>query len=130
MKLLYNLPHTYLDLKVFGALYFASTLENNRTKLEPLVRKYIFLGYKAGIMKVIFWLLIMEKYSLTGMLFFMRIFFLTRSRIIKNKQRILFKIVLSFYFETLENNDNRVYISNTDNNDQETINTDHIEEAK
>jgi len=46
---LYKIPLTYLDLKVFGYLCFASTLENNRTKLEPRSKKCVFLGYKSGI---------------------------------------------------------------------------------
>jgi len=37
--LLYKIPPTYLDLKVFGSLCFASSLENNRNKLETMSRK-------------------------------------------------------------------------------------------
>jgi len=48
-ELLHETPPTYLNLKVFGSLCFASTLENNRTKLQPGSRKCIFLGYKIGI---------------------------------------------------------------------------------
>jgi len=48
-ELLHKLPPTYLDLKFFGSLSFASSLENNRTKLEPRSRKCVFIGYKSGI---------------------------------------------------------------------------------
>jgi len=47
-QILYEKPPTYLDLKVFGTLCFASTLECNRTKLDPRARKCMFLGFKNG----------------------------------------------------------------------------------
>jgi len=48
-QILYKKPLTYLNLKVFGTLCFASTLECNRTKLDPRARKCVFLGFKTGI---------------------------------------------------------------------------------
>lgn len=45
----YKKPPTYLDLKVFGFLCFASILVNNRNKFDPRSKKCIFLGYKTGI---------------------------------------------------------------------------------
>jgi len=48
-ELLYKTPPTYLNLRIFGSLCFASTLENNRTKLEPRARKCVFFGFKTGI---------------------------------------------------------------------------------
>ncbi|XP_014500575.1 uncharacterized protein LOC106761528 [Vigna radiata var. radiata] len=47
--LMYNTPPTYLNLKTFGCLCFASTLEHNRHKLDSRARKGVFLGYKNGV---------------------------------------------------------------------------------
>jgi len=47
-KLLYNCVSDLSDIKVFGCLCFASTLEQNISKLDPKARKCIFLGYKQG----------------------------------------------------------------------------------
>jgi len=46
---LYEKPPTYLNLKFFGTLCFASTLENSRTKLDPRARKCVFLDFKIGV---------------------------------------------------------------------------------
>ncbi|WVZ08815.1 hypothetical protein V8G54_022161 [Vigna mungo] len=47
--LIYGAPPTYLSLKTFGCLCFASTLEGGRNKHEPRARKCVFLGYKSGV---------------------------------------------------------------------------------
>ncbi|XP_022642892.1 uncharacterized protein LOC111242680 [Vigna radiata var. radiata] len=46
---IYNVPPTYLNLKTFGSLCFASTLESGRNKLDPRAKKGIFLGFKSGV---------------------------------------------------------------------------------
>jgi hypothetical protein len=46
---LFNESLDLQHLKVFGSLTYASTLINQRTKLEPRGRKCIFLGYKQGV---------------------------------------------------------------------------------
>jgi len=48
-ELLYKCMPVLTDIKVFGCFCFASTLEQNRHKLDPRARKYIFLGYKQGV---------------------------------------------------------------------------------
>jgi len=48
-NLLHNVPPTYLNLKTFGCLCFASTLESNRNKLSTRARKGVLLRYKHGI---------------------------------------------------------------------------------
>jgi len=47
--LLYNIPPTYLDLKTFGCLCFASTLKGNRNKFSARAKKGVFLRYKSGV---------------------------------------------------------------------------------
>jgi len=47
-EMLYNCEPDFSDLKTFGCLCFASTLEHNRNKLDPRARKCIFLGFKIG----------------------------------------------------------------------------------
>lgn len=45
-KMLYAKPPTFLDFKVFGCLAYATTLIQNRGKLDSRAKKCIFLGYK------------------------------------------------------------------------------------
>jgi len=45
-ELLYDNMPNLSNIKVIGCLYFASTLDQNSHKLDPRVRKCIFLGFK------------------------------------------------------------------------------------
>jgi len=47
--MLYLKSPTYLDLKTFGCLSFASTPDVNRNKLDPRARKCVFIGFKNEI---------------------------------------------------------------------------------
>jgi len=47
-KLMYGSVPDLSNIKVFGCLCFASTLEQSRHKLDPRTRKCIFLGFKHG----------------------------------------------------------------------------------
>jgi len=47
-EMLYDMPPTYLNVKVFISLSYVSTLESNRTKLHSRSKNYIFLGYNNG----------------------------------------------------------------------------------
>lgn len=46
--ILHNKPPDINQLKVFGSLCYASTLSNQRTKLDTRARKSLFLGYVVG----------------------------------------------------------------------------------
>ena len=62
-EMLYDYPPTYLNLKVFGSLCFASTLENHITKLDSHTKTCIFLGYKMGLKVMIFHIFKIQKNS-------------------------------------------------------------------
>lgn len=44
-EMLYDKSPTFMDLKVFGFLAYASTNLQNKTKLDNCAKKCIFLGY-------------------------------------------------------------------------------------
>jgi hypothetical protein len=47
-QLLFGKAPALLDIKVFGCLCYATTLTQNRKKLDPRARKCCFLGFKNG----------------------------------------------------------------------------------
>lgn len=55
-EMLFHEPPTLLNLKVFGSLCFSSTLDNNRTKLDPRANKCVCLGFKSATKCYIFYL--------------------------------------------------------------------------
>ena len=48
-ELLYEKQLTYMKMKIFGFVCSSSTLDNNRSKLDPRAKKCVFLGIKFGI---------------------------------------------------------------------------------
>ena len=47
-EMLYKTVPNFQNLRIFGCICFASTIENNRNKLDPRAKKCIFLGLKNG----------------------------------------------------------------------------------
>jgi len=47
-ELVYKTIPNFDDVKVFGSLCFASSLQRNRSKFDTRARKYMFLGYQNG----------------------------------------------------------------------------------
>lgn len=47
--MLFNTPPTYFNLKTFGCLAYAITLNRNKDKLDPRATKSLFLGFTIGI---------------------------------------------------------------------------------
>jgi len=116
--MLYNIPPTYLHLKVFGSLCFTFTIENKRTKLDPISRKCIFLGYKNDVKGYALLDIGNKKLIMNKNIFSMNICFLTNiPKTFKNIKMIIFKLILfSFLLEPLK------HINNI-NNQLQTKNT-------
>jgi len=47
-EMLYKIAKDFNGLKVFGSLYYASTLSTNRRKFDPRASKCFFIGFKIG----------------------------------------------------------------------------------
>ena len=48
-EMLFKQPPSYCHIRIFGCLYFISTLSHNRHKFVPRARKCVFLGNPHGI---------------------------------------------------------------------------------
>jgi hypothetical protein len=73
------------DLKAFGTLTYASTLESHGTKLEPRGRKFIFLGYKQSVKGTIHY----DLHTLRNILSLEMLFIMTTSYLINHLSLIL-----------------------------------------
>jgi len=47
-EMLYKTEAYFNGLKVFGSLYYVSTLSTNKRKFDPRASKCVFIGFKKG----------------------------------------------------------------------------------
>jgi len=124
-EILNKKPPTYLSLKAFGCLCFASTTDVNRNKLDPRARKCVFIGFKPGMKGyVLLDIKSREIFISRNVMFYENIFPCNVSNSSEHDQNVEFLEPNSLHNDVPNN-----YVSHKDHNiidnDDENSNTDN-----